>query len=95
MLPFPPRRGPVRPDMRLVERGPAPVEDLGKYAGSDEEDDYPHRMKTNAAALVFVVVLVICGYWLADTLAEMRRNQDCVLSGRPGCTKVTVPISQR
>ena len=26
--------------------------------------------------------------WLADTMADMRRNQDCVLSGRRGCTPV-------
>jgi len=95
VLPFTPRRGPARPNIRLVEPKETPVEDLAKYAAPDDEDDYPHRMKTNAAAAVFVLVLVLCGYWLADTLAEMRRNQDCVLSGRPGCTKVTVPIPQR
>ena len=26
--------------------------------------------------------------WLANTMADMRRNQDCVLSGRRGCTPV-------
>jgi hypothetical protein len=28
-------------------------------------------------------------------MAHMRKNQDCVLIGRPGCTPVDVPPRQR
>jgi hypothetical protein len=28
------------------------------------------------------------GLWIANTMASMRKNQDCVLSGRSGCTPV-------
>jgi hypothetical protein len=72
---------------------PSPVEDVGKYAGQGE-DDYRHRMKANAAAFVVLALLIVCGYWLADTIAQMRKNQDCVLSGRRGCTPVQVTPSQ-
>jgi len=78
-------------------RDQSPVEDIGKYArgGAGEDDDYRHRMKMNALALMVMVVLVVCGIWIADTIAQMRKNQDCVLSGRRGCTPVNVPNTPR
>lgn len=72
-------------------RANPPVEDLAKYERSDESDDYRHRMITNAIALAFVIMLVIAGVWIANKMAEMRTNQDCVLSGRRACTPVDVP----
>ena len=68
-----------------------PVDDLAKYERSDDGDDYRHRMITNVIALLFTILLVIGGIWIASTMAEMRKNQDCVLSGRRGCTPVDVP----
>jgi hypothetical protein len=44
----------------------------------------------NIAGLVVVALLVGIGWWLAETMATMRKNQDCVLSGRRGCTPVEV-----
>ncbi len=71
-----------------------PVEDLAKYERNGGTDDYRHRMLVNAAALAFVVVLIGAGLWLADTMAEMRKNQDCVLSGRRNCSPVEVNQSR-
>lgn len=80
-----------RPPARLPASGPAPVEDLAKYQQAREEPgDYRHRMIVNAVAFLFVIVLIGGALWLADTMADMRRNQDCVLSGRRGCTPVEV-----
>jgi hypothetical protein len=73
---------------------PSPVEDLGKYERSEHPDDYRHRMLVNLAAFAFVLVLIAVGLWLAETMAQMRRNQDCVLSGRRGCTPVEVHREQ-
>jgi hypothetical protein len=70
--------------------GPPPVEDLAKYERGEGADDYRHRMIVNAAAFLFVIALIGAGLWLADTMARMRKNQDCVLSGRRGCTPVEV-----
>jgi len=67
---------------------PAPVEDLAKYERSEGADDYRHRMTVNAAAFIFVIGLIGAGIWLADTMARMRKDQDCVLSGRRGCTPI-------
>ena len=69
---------------------PAPVEDLAKYERDESADDYRHRMIVNVTVFVFVVGLIGAGIWLADTMAAMRKNQDCVLSGRRGCTPVEV-----
>ena len=75
-------------------QGPV-ADDLAKYAQDDTPDDYRHRMIMNAAALAFVVLLAAAGLWLADTMASMRKNQDCVLAGRRGCTPVEVPVRSR
>jgi len=71
------------------------VEDLNKYTRDETPDNYRHRMAVNAVAFTFVVVLGLVGYWLADTMATMRKNQDCVLTGRRGCTPVEVPTGGR
>jgi hypothetical protein len=70
---------------------PAPVADLAKYERGETADDYRHRMLVNVVAFIFVVGLIGAGIWLADTMARMRKDQDCVLSGRRGCTPVEVP----
>ena len=73
-----------------------PIGDLDRYAQeSDEPDDYRHRMMTNIAGIAVAVALIAAGIWIADTMASMRKNQDCVLSGRRGCTPVDAPLPQR
>ena len=84
ILPFR-RRGAQQPVV------PPPVEDVGKYAVSEEPDNYRQRMINNALAFAVCLVLVAIGVWLASAIAEMRRNQDCVLSGRRNCANVMVP----
>ncbi len=82
-----------RPGKALARsRDPTPVESLAKWRteDSDDSDDYRHRMMVNAAVFVLVIGLIGAALWLADTMAAMRKNQDCVLSGRRGCTPVEV-----
>ena len=86
ILPFR-RRGAPQPPVVP----PSPVEDVGKYAVSEEPDNYRQRMINNGLAFAFLLLLVAIGVWLATSIAEMRRNQDCVLSGRRNCAKVIVP----
>jgi hypothetical protein len=69
----------------------SPVKDLAKFERGEDGDDYRHRMKVNVAAFVFVLALIGAGLWLAETMAELRKNEDCVLSGRRGCAPVDVP----
>jgi hypothetical protein len=52
-------------------------------------------MLVNLAALVFTVLLAIAGSWLALQIAEMRKNQECVLSGRRSCAPIEVKLPER
>ena len=77
-------------------RGPPPTaacraaagRDLAKYERAGEPDDYRHRMLVNAAAFLFVLGLIGAGLWLAESMAELRRNQDCVLAGHRNCAPI-------
>jgi len=88
---------PFRPRGSLFARNvpPPPVPDLEKFERApDEPDDFRHRMAMNALGLVATVVLIVTGIWIADVMAHMRKDQDCVLIGRSGCTRVDVPPSR-
>jgi hypothetical protein len=73
----------------------SPVEDLGRYEGRDGPDDYRHRMLMNVAALLATILLVAGGIWIASSMAQLRKNQDCVLTGRSSCAPITAPLQQR
>ena len=55
------------------------------------EDDYRHRMIVNAGALAVCVLLGAAGIWVAISIADLRRNQDCVLAGRKNCAELSIP----
>jgi hypothetical protein len=74
---------------------PRGVGDDGVVQPAQGEDDYRHRMIMNALAFIVCTFLIVAGIWLANKLAEMRKNQDCVLSGRRGCTPVDVEPKSR
>lgn len=71
------------------------IQDLRKYEQSTEPDDYPRRMLVNGIAFAFIVMLTLVGIWLADTMALLRKNQDCVISGRRNCTPIDVHATER
>lgn len=68
---------------------PAPA-DLDRYQDTNPETDadYRHRMIVNLAAMGFLMLLVGGAFWLADSIATMRKNQDCVLTGRRTCNPI-------
>src|SRR3974390_3618590 len=71
-------------------------DDLAPYSGPPESDaDYRDRMLVNGAVLLVVLALIGAALWLPGPLATLRRNQDCVLSGRTGCTHVDVEPNRR
>jgi hypothetical protein len=52
-------------------------------------------MLVNLAALAFTAVLSIVGVWLVSQIAAMRKDQDCVLSGRRNCTPIDLKSLDR
>ena len=66
--------------------------DLSRYEQPREEpDDFRHRMLANIAALAFTIALTAVAIWLAMSIADLRRTQDCVLMGRRDCVRISVP----
>jgi len=97
VVPFrPPDVGASGRAPRRVQPPDPPNEALSKYEGGEErEDTYRHRMMVNLAALAFTVVLALAGVWLAMQIADMRKNQDCLLSGRRNCAPIDVLALER
>ena len=66
--------------------------DLSRYERDREEpDDFRHRMLANIAAFAFTVALTAIGIWLAMSIADLRKTQDCVLMGRRDCAQISAP----
>jgi hypothetical protein len=66
--------------------------DLSRYEKPREEpDDFRHRMLANIAAFAFTVALTAVGIWLAMSIADLRKTQDCVLMGRRDCVRISTP----
>jgi hypothetical protein len=66
--------------------------DLSRYERDrSEPDDFRQRMLANVAALAFTVALTAIGIWLAMSIADLRKTQDCVLMGRRDCARISTP----
>jgi len=87
------RPGPLRPAVSEE----VDADDLDRYEQDREEQDpegvidYRQRMLMNVIAVAVVTLLVSTGVWLADTIAEMERDQDCMMQGRVNCAPIELP----
>lgn len=71
-------------------------DDLSQYERSPEEpDEYRHRMIANVAAGLFAIALTSIGLWLAITITDLRKKQDCVLYGLRNCGSITDAVNRR
>jgi hypothetical protein len=71
-------------------------DDLAHYEQEpDEPVDYRHRMLMNVIAIAIVTLLVGAGVWIADTIADMEKDQDCVMQGRGNCAPIETPAPNR
>jgi len=101
VLKFRPRTTAHPPAGRTDPAGNADKEpnDLSRYERAgygknpDEADDFRHRMLANVAAFAFTVALTAIGIWLAMSIADLRKTQDCVLMGRRDCAQISTPRS--
>ena len=96
MLQFRPRTVAPAPGQRRILNDPVEehgeANDLSRYERAREEpDDFRHRMLANIAAFAFTVALTAIGIWLAMSIADLRRTQDCVLMGRRDCVRISTP----
>jgi hypothetical protein len=71
-------------------------DDFARYEQEpDERIDYRQRMFMNVIALAVVTLLLGAGVWIAGTIAEMEKDQDCVMQGRNNCAPVEFPAPAR
>jgi hypothetical protein len=93
---FRPRAPRARNDnLRRTDLRSSPVDDLGKYERGTEHDNYRHRMVNNLLAFAVLCLIVYCGIWLANTMAQLRKDQDCALTGRTNCAPIKIPVEAR
>jgi hypothetical protein len=86
-----------RPRTSAHPPGGAPQQDAARNANDlsryeqprGEADDFRHRMLANLAAFAFTVALTAIGIWLAVSIADLRKTQDCVLMGRRDCAQIS------
>lgn len=104
VLQFRPRNAPASPTFRgnavikpfqhdplRHDSAPEPL-DLSRYEQPREEpDDFRHRMLANIAAFAFTVALTAVAIWLAMSIEDLRKTQDCVLMGRRDCIHISAP----
>lgn len=90
----------AHPPVQRAESGKQARQDDGRHQADDlsrferereEPDDFRHRMLANLAAFAFTVALTAIGIWLAMSIADLRKTQDCVLMGRRDCAQISAP----
>lgn len=92
VLKFRPRTMAHPPGPRELDQQPSA--DLSRFERAPEEPgEFRHRMLANVAALAFTVALTAIGIWLAISIADLRKTQDCVLMGRRDCAQISTPRS--
>ena len=70
------------------------ADDFAQYEPDQDEEivDYRQRTLMNVIALVVLAVLVSTGVWLADAIADIERDQDCMMQGRVNCAPIELPV---
>jgi hypothetical protein len=99
VLPFRHRRGQLRLPATVIHTADAstePADHLAQYEQEPAEPvDYRQRMLMNVIALAIVTLLVGAGVWIADTIADIQNDQDCVMQGRSNCARIEAPEPKR
>ncbi len=72
------------------DSGAGDSDDLARYEEEDAHIDYRQRMLMNVIGIAIVVLLVSAGVWIADTIANMEKAQDCAMQGRQNCSPIDV-----
>jgi hypothetical protein len=90
VLRFRPRTSADLPGRQPQQDTRKEADGLSRYERARQEpDDFRHRMLANLAAFAFTIALTAIGIWLAMSIAELRKTQDCVLMGRRDCAQIS------
>jgi hypothetical protein len=88
------RRPPLQPPRQAATAGDAaPLDDMAQYE-EEAPIDYRQRMLMNLIAVAVVSALICSGVWIADTIADMQKAQDCIMQGRQNCAPIPLPLKK-
>jgi hypothetical protein len=88
------RRVAVQPPSGATGSSTETFDDLAQYEEEGAHIDYRRRMLMNVIAAMIVAALVGVGVWIADTIADMEKTQDCLMQGRQNCAPITMPVKK-
>ncbi len=91
---------PAPADKPNIVRFPAAQKPAGqKFAGGPAPQTADSEEPLSTRALIgvgiFLVVLVLAGVWLMDTLRDIGKMQDCAMQGRRNCAPIATPPRER
>jgi hypothetical protein len=93
---------PAPADEPNIVRFPAAQKPAGqKSAGVDRptpqaaDSEEPLSTRALIGVGIFLVVLVLAGVWLMDTLRDIGKMQDCAMQGRRNCAPIETPPRER
>jgi hypothetical protein len=88
-----------RAPLKTVYASEPAHDDTDDFASFEQEPEerinYRQRMFMNVVALAIVTLLLGAGVWIAGTITELQKDQDCILQGRSNCAPVELPMPVR
>lgn len=88
-----------RAPLKTVYASEPAHDDTDDFASFEQEPEerinYRQRMFMNVVALAIVTLLLGAGVWIAGTITELQKDQDCILQGRSNCAPVELPMPER
>lgn len=88
-----------RAPLKTVYASEPAHDDTDDFASFEQEPEerinYRQRMFMNVVALAIVTLLLGAGVWIAGTITELQKDQDCILQGRSNCAPVELPMPAR
>jgi hypothetical protein len=93
--PAPDKPAEAQPSDRPNTTSEPAVPDIARFSRRGSDDDYRHRMVMNAIAAAVCLLLMVAGLWIANTMAQLRKTEDCLFSGRRTCAPLDLPANDR
>jgi hypothetical protein len=70
-------------------------DDINNRSGSGKQDDNDGEQTLSPIAILVILITIalVCigGYFLLMKLADVSREEDCLLAGRRNCAPIEVP----
>jgi len=91
VMPEKPAEFPKSAERSNIVRFPAAQNSAAKSPASKADDEEPLSTRALIGIGIFLVVLVLAGVWLLNTLRDISKLQDCAMQGRRNCAPIETP----